>query len=67
MARIPPRMRGKHLKCRLRPLKPRITPAHAGKTPPMPKPEDLDGDHPRLCGENCAYVTVIQLVLLWPR
>ena len=30
----------------------RIIPAHAGNTPPAPRPDQSDTDHPRACGEH---------------
>ena len=48
----PPRMRGK-LDYKQKPqLERRITPAHAGKTIPLPVRQVQYEDHPRACGEN---------------
>ena len=48
----PPRMRGKggKLPGRVRPQG--ITPAHAGKSGTVPRPDALNEDHPRACGEK---------------
>ena len=49
----PPRMRGKRLNQPIRRQSRRITPADAGKTPPLSQICRHDKDHPRGCGENC--------------
>ena len=48
----PPRMRGKLFVVGLYISKPRITPAHAGKTLRAVSGEPRRADHPRACGEN---------------
>ena len=58
----PPRVRGKL------PLGPivsktlRITPACAGKTDSISKRRGINGDHPRVCGENVSIPRDIQLI-----
>ena len=37
----------------------RITPACAGKTPPLPRFQQQDRDHPRVCGKNCNRSTTL--------
>ena len=48
----PPRMRGKHRRGVDIRVRPRITPAHAGKTALFACTHDKSTDHPRACGEN---------------
>ena len=51
----PPRMRGKLGESIFARKRPRITPAHAGKTRPLCARCPLTADHPRACGENCYF------------
>ena len=48
----PPRVREKLSACVPIMVKPRITPACAGKTSAEDTGKDADGDHPRVCGKN---------------
>ena len=50
----PPQVRGKPAVILKLPLRPRITPAGAGKTSRTPRISGGSGDHPRRCGENSA-------------
>ena len=52
----PPRMRGKPLCSRPPTAGSRITPAYAGKTPPLAFHFVFLRDHPRVCGENLKSV-----------
>ena len=52
----PPRMRGKLRKSAGSPPRMRITPADAGKTVKVGRPEIRDKDHPRGCGENISQM-----------
>ena len=52
----PPRMRGKHSRRCHRGKSARITPADAGKTVKVGRPEIRDKDHPRGCGENISQM-----------
>ena len=45
-------MRGKLARRNLNAFNRRITPAHAGKTPPGGLFDKRSADHPRACGEN---------------
>ena len=54
-----PRMRGKHVRDRHRPPGPRIIPAHAGQTQPIPWPRPPPSDHPRACGANSPVRSVV--------
>ena len=51
----PPRMRGKHTVYFMSSDKPRITPAHAGKTISFRFMLSVCQDHPRACGENLSF------------
>ena len=51
----PPRMRGKELECRCVRLPERITPAYAGKSHKVRLQAAGRWDHPRVCGEKCAW------------
>ena len=51
----PPQVRGKPLSMSAAPIANRITPAGAGKTCGVALPYDFKPDHPRRCGENCAW------------
>ena len=48
----PPRMRGKARGTLMQSLRPRITPAYAGKRITFPIPVFSSWDHPRVCGEK---------------
>ena len=48
----PPRVRGKATARGLVRRRPRITPARAGKSPPLLQTHSNRGDHPRACGEK---------------
>ena len=50
----PPPMRGKVSRLNPRAIAPRITPAHAGKSPLMGTSKLITQDHPRPCGEKRA-------------
>ena len=52
----PPRMRGKRASVRKSGVSIRITPADAGKTVKVGRPEIRDKDHPRGCGENISQM-----------
>ena len=56
----PPRMRGKHRRGVDIRVRPRITPAHAGKTRRPILAWSPSADHPRACGENvlCEFVVI---------
>ena len=58
----PPRMRGKPSKSYAYNSRVRITPAHAGKTPPRVGAGQLTGDHPRACGENLRTLRAVILL-----
>ena len=49
----PPRMRGKEQKEYSSELNLGITPAYAGKSPPLRLTSSGTRDHPRVCGEKC--------------
>mgnify|MGYP001677537315 CR=1 FL=1 len=53
-----PRVRGKPHRRPLRPRRPRLIPACAGKTGPTPGRNSPSRAHPRVCGENRASRTV---------
>ena len=53
----PPRMRGKRAYLKEQGIAPRITPAHAGKTPARESWTATSSDHPRACGENTKVET----------
>ena len=55
----PPRMRGKLARRNLNAFNRRITPAHAGKTPPGGLFDKRSADHPRACGENCTVQDIV--------
>ena len=48
----PPHMRGKEKVGEVNTYEKRITPAHAGKSPPPSAPSGRKKDHPRTCGEK---------------
>ena len=48
----PPRMRGKAEMGAIVPFRAGITPAYAGKSIFQPSVYEVDGDHPRVCGEK---------------
>ena len=55
----PPRMRGKLKGLSLQVKGKRITPAHAGKTAVAAVPCIAVWDHPRACGENVSFCSII--------
>ena len=55
-------MRGKLARRNLNAFNRRITPAHAGKTPPGGLFDKRSADHPRACGENIAEPVLINSV-----
>ena len=59
----PPRMRGKHSRRCHRGKSARITPADAGKTVKVGRPEIRDKDHPRRCGENQKFTVILCLLI----
>ena len=57
----PPRMRGKVGDNKSAFSMARITPAHAGKRPPICSAQDVSEDHPRACGEKSAKYADIEV------
>ena len=55
----PPRVRGKEGKCTHTNMKPRITPACAGKSMYRTTETPWSRDHPRVCGEKAAYLRAV--------
>ena len=54
-------MRGKRERANEQTQKGRITPACAGKTEKKLEAEELNRDHPRVCGENQAWILLEDL------
>ena len=56
-------MRGKVVIVMLKQIRIRITPAYAGKSPPIIVPEASIKDHPRLCGEKSVRVSLLAFAM----
>ena len=55
-------MRGKPAVILKPPLRPRITPAHAGKTRVIGVAAEIVEDHPRACGENLFELAIMLML-----